>query len=105
MVGDAAHPTLPFLAQGAALAIEDAAVLAASMAQRMNDLPRAMRAYEAARRDRTARVQRASRSNAKVYHLAGAEALARNLAMRMMGGERLLRRYDWLYNWRPLPGA
>jgi salicylate hydroxylase len=105
MVGDAAHPTLPFLAQGAALAIEDAAVLAASLAQRMDDPARAMRAYEAARRERTARVQRASRSNAKVYHLAGAEAMARNLAMRMIGGERLLHRYDWLYNWRPLPGA
>jgi len=100
LLGDAAHPMLPFLAQGAAMAIEDAAVLAAAMA-RMPDRPAAaMRRYEAARRERTARVQRAARGNGHAYHLGGAEAALRDLALRLAGGHRLLRRYDWLYGWR-----
>ncbi len=105
MLGDAAHPTLPFLAQGAALAIEDAEVLAATLARQPSDAAAALRLYEKTRRSRVARVQRAARRNGKVYHLAGAEALARNLALRMIGGERLLHRYDWLYGWRPLPAS
>ncbi len=103
LLGDAAHPTLPFLAQGAALAIEDAAILATALAQRPDDPVHALRAYEGARRERAARVQRAGRFNSKIYHLAGAEALARNLALRVLDGNGLLRRFDWLYGWRPLP--
>jgi salicylate hydroxylase len=100
LLGDAAHPMLPFLAQGAAMAIEDAAVLTDNMARRPDDLPAAMRRYEAARRRRTARVQRAARSNGRVYHLTAAEAVARNLFLRLIGGKMLLRRYNWLYDWR-----
>jgi salicylate hydroxylase len=49
-------------------------------------------------------VQRAARSNGRVYHLTAAEALARNLFLRVAGGKMLLRRYNWLYDWRtPLP--
>jgi salicylate hydroxylase len=103
LLGDAAHPTLPFLAQGAALAIEDAAVLASSFGQLPDDPAGAMRRYERARRRRTAKVQRAARRNGRVYHLAGAEALVRDLYLRALGGNRLLRRYDWLYDWKPLP--
>ena len=103
LLGDAAHPMLPFLAQGAAMAIEDAAVLAASLAHNPDDIPGAMRRYERERRGRTARAQRAARRNSRAYHLAGSRALLRNLALRALGGNLLLRRYDWLYDWRALP--
>jgi len=71
---DAAHPMLPFLAQGAAMAIEDAAILADQMARLPDDPASAMRRYERARRKRTARVQRAAASNGRVYHLTAGEA-------------------------------
>ena len=103
LLGDAAHPMLPFLAQGAAMAIEDAAVLAASMARMPDDVPGAMRRYERARRRRTRRAQRGARRNSRAYHLAGPEAFLRNLTLRALGGKMLLRSYDWLYAWRPAP--
>jgi salicylate hydroxylase len=101
LIGDAAHPTLPFLAQGAALAIEDGAVLADMLAKYRDDPADALRAYEGARRLRTARAQQAARRQGRIYSRSGPEALIRNLGMRLMGGERLLRRYDWLYTWQP----
>jgi salicylate hydroxylase len=101
LLGDAAHPMLPFLAQGAAMAIEDAEVLARRLAERPDDPAAAMRLYERQRRRRTARVQRAARSNARVYHLGRAGASLRGLALAAMGGKRLLTRYDWLYGWMP----
>jgi salicylate hydroxylase len=101
LIGDAAHPMLPFLAQGAGMAIEDAAVLA-DMLHKYRDAPAdALRAYEGARRQRTARAQLASRRQARVYGMSGPEALVRNLVMRAMGGEKLRTRYDWLYDWQP----
>jgi salicylate hydroxylase len=103
LLGDAAHPMLPFLAQGAAMAIEDAAVLADSLARSPNQPAAAMRRYERARQKRTAQVQRAAASNGRAYHLGAAEALARNLFLRLAGGNRLLRRYNWLYDWRTAP--
>jgi salicylate hydroxylase len=103
LIGDAAHPMLPFLAQGAGMAIEDAAVLADWLHRSLDDPVDALRAYEGARRLRTERAQRASAKQGRIYGLTGPEALIRNLAMRAMGGEKLLRRYDWLYSWRP-PG-
>jgi salicylate hydroxylase len=101
LLGDAAHPMLPFLAQGAALAIEDAAVLAQCLQQAGDDIAGAMRRYEGLRRRRVARAQREARRNGARYHLAGPRAFVRNIALRAMGGERLLRRYDWLYGWKP----
>ena len=104
LLGDAAHPMLPFLAQGAAMAIEDAAILADQMARLPDDPATAMRRYERARKKRTARVQRAAASNGRVYHLTAGEAWARNLFLRIAGGKMLLRRYNWLYDWRtPAP--
>ena len=103
LLGDAAHPMLPFLAQGAATAIEDAAVLANALAQEPDDLSGAMRRYERARRRRTARVQRTARRNGRIYHLRAGEAFARNLFLRIAGGTTLLRRYDWLYDWQGPP--
>jgi salicylate hydroxylase len=104
MLGDAVHPMLPFLAQGGAMAIEDAAVLAHCLAAEPTDISRAMRSYERQRRARTARTQRAARHNATSYHLGGVPAFLRNMALVAMGGERLIRRYDWLYGWRPPEG-
>jgi salicylate hydroxylase len=101
LLGDAAHPMLPFLAQGAALAIEDAAVLAQCLQHAGDDIDGAMRRYEGLRRHRAARAQREAQRNGTRYHLAGPRAFARNMALRAMGGERLLRRYDWLYGWTP----
>ncbi len=101
LLGDAAHPMLPYLAQGAAMAIEDAAVLAQSLADTPDDPAAAMRRYERQRRARTARAQRSARRNGTVYHMGGAQALLRTLALVAMGGKRLLTRYDWLYGWTP----
>jgi salicylate hydroxylase len=101
LLGDAAHPMLPYLAQGAAMAIEDAAVLAQRLASTPEYPDRAMRLYERQRRSRTARAQRAARRNGTVYHMGGAEAFLRTLALLAMGGKRLLSRYDWLYGWQP----
>jgi salicylate hydroxylase len=100
LLGDAAHPMLPFLAQGAAMAIEDAAVLANCLAKTPNDPTGAMRVYERQRRARTARVQRQSRSNSWIYQLDGPPARLRDLALLVMGGTRLRHRYDWIYGWR-----
>jgi salicylate hydroxylase len=100
LLGDAAHPMLPFLAQGAGMAIEDAAVLARSLARSPGDVPAALRTYEDARRPRTALVQQASRRNGAIYHKAGPAAFVRNIGMQVLGGRRLISRYDWIYNWR-----
>ncbi len=101
LLGDAAHPMLPFFAQGAAMAIEDAAVAAHCLAQNRDNPAAALQAYGALRRARTHKVQRLAARNGAIYHLAGLRGLARNAVMRGLGGTRLLRRYDWIYGWRP----
>jgi salicylate hydroxylase len=101
LLGDAAHPTLPFLAQGAALAIEDAAVLARRLAASPENPAAALRLYEADRRGRAAQVQKAARKNGNVYQYSGPDAAVRNIVMRTLGGARLRNRYDWIYSWRP----
>ena len=101
LLGDAAHPMLPFLAQGAAMAIEDAAVLAAALAATPDDPTAGLRRYEAARGPRTRRLQRAARRSDRLYHLGWPASAVRDFAMRMMGDERLLRHYDWIYDWAP----
>jgi salicylate hydroxylase len=101
LLGDAAHPMLPFLAQGAASAIEDAAVLASRLSEMPDDAESAMRRYEHERRRRTARIQRAARRNGAIYHLGGPATFARTLALLAMGERRMLTRYDWLYGWKP----
>jgi salicylate hydroxylase len=98
LIGDAAHAMAPFLAQGAAMAIEDAAVLAASLAG--GDVPSALAAYAAARRPRTARVAAASRRTGTAYHLGGLAAAARNAVLGAAGGGFILSRNDWIYRWR-----
>src|SRR5262249_3582450 len=101
LLGDAAHPMLPFLAQGAGMAIEDAAILGRCLAATDADPEIGMRRYEAMRAARVRRVQREARENGKRYHMTGLTARARDMAMRLLGGRKLRGRYDWLYDWRP----
>jgi salicylate hydroxylase len=83
------------------MAIEDAAVVADMLAEFLDDPADALRAYEGARWHRTRRAQQFSRRQNRINGLTGPEALIRNMTMRMIGGERLRARYDWLYSWRP----
>jgi len=101
LLGDAAHPMLPYLAQGAAMAIEDGAVVADCFARQPEDPVRALQAYCAARRGRTHKLQLLSARNGARYHFSGPRAWLRNAAMRAIGGEGLLKHYDWIYRWRP----
>ena len=98
VLGDAAHPMLPFLAQGAAQAIEDAVVLARFLAGAKN-MQEALADYGAARRARAARVQAASRRQGRIYHLSGPAALARDHVLGWLGPEKLAARNDWLYGY------
>ncbi len=101
LVGDAAHPVLPFLAQGAVMALEDAVALAAHLSDSSRDIDASLRSYENARRRRTNRVAVASRRNGDIYHMRGVAALARNSAMKLAPPETLMKRFDWLYGWTP----
>lgn len=100
LLGDAAHPVLPFLAQGAVLALEDATALAACIAEQTGDVSIALRNYERTRRQRVRRVAEASRRNGRIYHMSGISAFARNTAMRMTPPNRVMAGFDWLYGWR-----
>lgn len=99
LIGDAAHPTLPFLAQGANLALEDAFVLARCLAGHPVDA--ALRLYQRQRRDRVVRAIAAANSNARNYHLSRRwKTLPAHTALRLL--DRLapglmVRRFDWLY--------
>ena len=96
LLGDACHPMLPFMAQGACMAIEDAVVLAECLgAERVDE---ALERYEGLRRPRTAQLQLGSRGQATLYHLQGPKAWLRNGALRLLGG-RLARRTDGVYRY------
>ncbi len=97
LLGDAAHPTLPFMAQGACLALEDAWVLIRSF-QDHSGVARALAAYEAARRPRAQQVVAAANANARNFHLRGPARLAAQAALSVIG-PRLARRYEWIYNY------
>jgi salicylate hydroxylase len=104
LLGDAAHAMLPFAAQGAGMAIEDAAVLAKclgdSVRENAEGIPAALKHYARLRRSRVARVQRAARTAGRIYHLTGPIAYARDLVIKTMGARRMLARQDWIYDWR-----
>ncbi len=93
LLGDACHATLPFLAQGAAMAIEDAAVLASSLTHEQS-LTRALARYQRLRLPRASRVQAASRRNGFVFHMSGPATLARNL----LAGPAQRWTTRWLYH-------
>lgn len=99
LIGDAAHAMTPFAAQGAAMAIEDAAVLADLVAALPGDLPRALARYEALRRPRTLRVARRGAFNHFAWHARGPVALARNAVLKVRPAEKLAADLDWLYGW------
>lgn len=97
LLGDAAHPMRPYLAQGAGMAIEDAAELGRQLAQAdaLLDLPTLLQRYALNRWQRNARVQARSIRNGEIFHLQGPLAWGRDAALRLLG-ERLLD-VPWLY--------
>jgi salicylate hydroxylase len=96
LVGDAAHPMLPYLAQGAGMAIEDAAAFADALAGAAADqVPAALARYADARWQRNARVQMGARRNGRIYHATGLMRVGRDAALRLMGAE--LMDMPWLY--------
>jgi 2-polyprenyl-6-methoxyphenol hydroxylase-like FAD-dependent oxidoreductase len=97
LLGDAAHPMLQYLAQGACMATEDAVILAGKVAAAPNDLPAAFKAYEQERYLRTARTQIMARVYGEFYHARGVTAELRDMAV---GGRNTQEAYDgiaWLY--------
>jgi len=100
LVGDAAHASLPYLAQGAAMALEDAACLATCIGDGENGR-RAISRYEAQRQPRTTRIIEESRRNARIYHLRGSMAQVRNLTLRSLPGSVQLQRLAWIYATHP----
>ncbi|MEZ5856132.1 MAG: FAD-dependent monooxygenase [Hyphomicrobiaceae bacterium] len=103
LLGDAAHPTLPFMAQGGAMALEDAVVLAHFMAQAADggSIGQAVARYEALRQPRTAAIVAAARRNGRIFHLSGLAARARDAGMRILPADRVMAGYDWIYGWQP----
>ncbi|RJL05020.1 FAD-dependent oxidoreductase [Paracoccus siganidrum] len=104
LIGDAAHPTLPFMAQGAVMAIEDAWILAACL-DATTDQAAALARFETLRRPRVTRIVAAANANARNYHLTGAKRLAAHAALRLasrLAPARLLARFDWIYDYDPL---
>jgi len=89
LIGDAAHAMTPFAAQGAAMAIEDAATLAAALAAAPPDATPALAAWEAERRPRIERVIRRGALNRFAWHASGPVALARNLFLKTRSPEQL----------------
>ena len=103
LLGDAAHPILPFLAQGAAIAIEDADTLSRCLAKVGGDRTRfneALAQYAKLRQRRARKVRKAARKNGKVYHMAFPWTLARDRVIRLLGAGGMMRRYKWLYGWK-----
>jgi 2-polyprenyl-6-methoxyphenol hydroxylase-like FAD-dependent oxidoreductase len=106
LLGDAAHPMMQYLAQGACMALEDAVTLGAAVqACRTGDdrfdLPAAFRLYASARVPRTARVVLSVREMGRLYHAKGVERLVRNSLWVGRTQERFYDAVEWLYAWRP----
>ncbi len=98
LLGDAAHPMLPFLAQGAGMSIEDADRLAKAWSSQDLSPVERLKTYGNARWLRNARVQRRAKANAAVFHASGVKAVLRDLGLAVLG-ERLLD-MPWLYGYR-----
>lgn len=102
LIGDAAHAMVPFQAQGAAMAIEDAAVLAPLLMTDV-DAETALRRYQAIRQPRVQQVQKLSRSNGMAFHLEWPFSLARDAVVKAQGPFGHLKRLAWLYGYDPSP--
>ena len=104
LLGDAVHAMLPFAAQGAGMAIEDAAVLAKVFgdgpAETAAQVTKVLRRYRRLRRSRVAKVQGLAEKQGRIYHMAGPMALARDLSIRMLGPKRVLARQRWIHDWK-----
>ncbi|HEX5958750.1 MAG TPA: FAD-dependent monooxygenase, partial [Hyphomicrobiaceae bacterium] len=100
LIGDAAHPMLPYLAQGGALALEDAVVMGHCLHE-TDDPVAALARFDSLRAQRAARVQAASRRQGGIYHLSPPLSWARDAVLAAAPGNRLMVAYDWLYAWRP----
>ena len=100
LLGDATQAILPFLAQGAVMALEDAEALSCALDQHAS-INEAFASYELARRNRKRKVQAAAARNGWIYHLSGPLALARNITLRTMPGSTMMASLDWLYGHRP----
>lgn len=100
LIGDAAHAMLPYAAQGAAMAIEDACRLATLVARTQDPIAAALEAWEAERRPRIARVLKRGALNERAWHARGPVALVRNLVLKSRPPERLAADLDWLYGWK-----
>ena len=106
LLGDAAHPMMQYLAQGACMAMEDAVCLAAEMEAGNGDIEKVLPAYNAKRRTRTARVQLQSRAiGDHIYHPAGAHAELRNQIMQAKSAEDWYDVVQWLYGSTGLDGG
>ncbi|WP_431299956.1 FAD-dependent monooxygenase [Tabrizicola sp. BL-A-41-H6] len=107
ILGDAAHPTLPFLAQGASMGLEDAWVLAEALAGH-DTVAAGLAAFQARRQARTSRIVAAANSNARAYHLGGPLRSLAHTGMRLLGQvapNAMLGRFDWLYGHDVTQGA
>lgn len=104
LLGDAAHPTLPFMAQGANMALEDGYILAQCLAEE-TDTTQAIARYQGVRRSRVMRVVQAAEENATNYHLRpGPARAAAHAALRLAGRmapHLVTRRFDWVYRYDP----
>ena len=100
LLGDAAHPTTQYMAQGACMAMEDAVTLAQCLRVCDHDWVRAFQMYQQARVARTARIVLSSRQLGKIYHASGVERLVRNDMWRGRSTERFYDALEWLYGWK-----
>jgi len=100
LLGDAAHPMMQYLAQGACMAMEDAVTLGEALGERPGDLAGAFQLYQRSRVARTARVVLLTREMGRIYHAKGVERLVRNDLWRGRTPERYYDSLEWLYGWR-----
>ena len=102
LLGDSVHAMLPFMAQGASMAIEDAVVLCHLLRQTDDqNIPATLKKYEKLRKARASRTQKTATKNGKIYHMGFPLSLARDTVMRLHSPESLLARFDWIYGWKP----
>ena len=102
LLGDAAHPMLQYLAQGAGMALEDAVTLGEAVAAAGGDVPSAFQRYQRSRVTRTARVVLMTREMGRVYHARGVERLVRNDLWKGRTPQRYYDAVEWLYGWQPV---
>jgi salicylate hydroxylase len=99
ILGDAAHPTTQYMAQGACMALEDAVTLGEALRVHQNDWPKALALYEKSRVARTARIVLSGREMGRLYHAKGVERLVRNSLWKGRTPERFYDAMEWLYGW------